>query len=338
VEGPLRNAPPTAFGGPLVDADEDERHDRGEERKNKDGAGDDHGGIIGFGQRRRKPAVERVASPYAAPVIEATDIVLRCERARAIRSTLVSNETLAIAGGLASRQPHASWGNVAAGVGLTEPLTSDVIDRITAFYDAVGAPARIDLCDHVDRETLRLVADAGYRLDRIDTILTRPLTEADALGDVTSPAGIRLAVVDRNDLAATDVLAAVLERVFVTPTRPTSSALRELNILAIRHPEVIAIGAYDLASDADGGECVGGGLVDVHERIGSLWIAGVEASHRRRGIQGALIAMRTAIAARLGATHAMIESAPGLATQRNAERCGFRISHARAIMVRPRSH
>ena len=55
---------------------------------------------------------------------------------------------------------------------------------------------------------------------------------------------------------------------------------------------------------------------------------------RRRGVQRALLAARLAAARRAGCDLAVVTTQPGTQSQVNAERQGFRLLYARAILVK----
>jgi len=67
-------------------------------------------------------------------------------------------------------------------------------------------------------------------------------------------------------------------------------------------------------------------------RACSLWGTAVATPYRKRGIQQALIARRLAHAIEHGCSLAIIESKPGIPTERNAARLGFGLSYVRFMM------
>ncbi len=69
--------------------------------------------------------------------------------------------------------------------------------------------------------------------------------------------------------------------------------------------------------------------------IAQLCGAGTVPQLRRRGVQSALLRHRLAVAATRGCDVAVITTQPGSRSQQNAERSGFRLLHARLVLVRP---
>ena len=66
--------------------------------------------------------------------------------------------------------------------------------------------------------------------------------------------------------------------------------------------------------------------------VTALWRTTVVPAHRRRGIQLALIAHRLRIGLEHGSELAVIESKPGIPTERNAARLGFGMTYTRLIL------
>jgi ribosomal protein S18 acetylase RimI-like enzyme len=57
--------------------------------------------------------------------------------------------------------------------------------------------------------------------------------------------------------------------------------------------------------------------------------------HRRRGVQTALLRERLAEAAREGCDVAVVTTQPGSPSQENAQRQGFELLYARAVLIKP---
>ena len=83
-----------------------------------------------------------------------------------------------------------------------------------------------------------------------------------------------------------------------------------------------------------GGEVAGAGGCGTRAGVTSLFGTSVLARFRRRGIQQALIAVRLERALALGSDLADITSHPGIPTERNAGRLGFRLAYVRPVLVK----
>ena len=81
-------------------------------------------------------------------------------------------------------------------------------------------------------------------------------------------------------------------------------------------------------AEADGAAIATGGLT-IHGGVALLAGASTVPEGRRLGAQNALLAARLHFAAEQGCDIAMMCALPGSASQRNAERHGFRIAYTR---------
>jgi GNAT superfamily N-acetyltransferase len=81
------------------------------------------------------------------------------------------------------------------------------------------------------------------------------------------------------------------------------------------------------------GEPAGGASMRLDE-AGLAQLAGAATlpGYRRRGVQRALLAARLAVASRAGCDLAVITTQPGTQSQANAERQGFQLLYARAVL------
>lgn len=73
--------------------------------------------------------------------------------------------------------------------------------------------------------------------------------------------------------------------------------------------------------------------MSVQQDIAVLAGSATLASHRRQGVQSALLAMRLRDARAAGATLAVITTAPGTQSQANVMRLGFSLVYSRAVLV-----
>lgn len=252
-----------------------------------------------------------------------------CERARMLRAVRVAEETIEIAGGVACRRSDGKWPNAAGGgIGIERALTHDDVDRLVAWYDAIGKDARVEIGDRAGIEAFTLLGAAGFRLKDLVSILTLEMPRETSGG--AEPEGVSFVELTPANPARCRALAEVLTEAFMPPGTPASPEDVAANLAGIVHPEAIVLGAFV------GDRCAGGGFLDIAEGAASLWGAAVAPEFRRRGIQRALMERRLAMACRRGATLAYIETSPGGPTHRNAARLGFRLAYTRALMTRPR--
>lgn len=82
-----------------------------------------------------------------------------------------------------------------------------------------------------------------------------------------------------------------------------------------------------------GGDPAGGASMRLEGKIAQLSGASTLPSHRRRGVQSALLSRRLADARQAGSEVAVVTTRPGSGSQRNAERRDFKLLYTRAILV-----
>jgi GNAT superfamily N-acetyltransferase len=83
-----------------------------------------------------------------------------------------------------------------------------------------------------------------------------------------------------------------------------------------------------------GGAIGGTAAVYLHGGAAYLFAASTLAEHRGRGVQGALIAARLALAIERGADLAFTVTAAGSTSQRNFERRGFQPVYSQALLIK----
>jgi GNAT superfamily N-acetyltransferase len=83
------------------------------------------------------------------------------------------------------------------------------------------------------------------------------------------------------------------------------------------------------------GELAAAGSLSAGSQVASLMGVSTAPTFRGRGIQQALIVARLAAARERGCVLTTIGSRPGMSTERNAIRLGFRVAYTKVIVVRP---
>lgn len=78
----------------------------------------------------------------------------------------------------------------------------------------------------------------------------------------------------------------------------------------------------------------GTGLVIPQHRVFALCGAGTLQAFRGRGLQTALFRARMQAAAESGCEYAVVVTQGGSASQRNAERLGFRVAYSKATVIK----
>ena len=180
----------------------------------------------------------------------------------------------------------------------------------------------------VSRTRARTAADAvvhtgaGYRIglreDEVDALRLRRLVvsarEGAAAGDLDV---VRLACLEAGAIDVT--------------TAAQDGPLGRLVAAAER--DLAAAGVVRYAALCDGVLAGGAGLRTT-EGVAQFAGAATAPAHRRRGVQSALLAARLADAAAAGCDVAVIVTQPGSRSQQNAQRRGFDLLYARAVLVK----
>jgi GNAT superfamily N-acetyltransferase len=109
-------------------------------------------------------------------------------------------------------------------------------------------------------------------------------------------------------------------------------------ILEIVSISAMKAGACSFLAEIEG-QPIATGAMFIHDGVALLAGASTIPEWRRRGAQLALLESRLSYAAEKGCDLAMMCASPGSASQRNAERQGFRIAYTRVKwgLVRPSS-
>jgi GNAT superfamily N-acetyltransferase len=202
----------------------------------------------------------------------------------------------------------------AFGLGLWSPATRGLMAEIEEFFRSRRSAVDFEVSPLAGVETFQLLASRGYRPIELTSVMYQALPVAARPVDVA--------------------------------VRPMSPGEEELwSETALRgwigdHPEfrdfllesgrLLAHSAGTRAYFASiGGEPVATGVLRLHEGVALFGGAATVPEARGRGAQQALVAARLRDAAEAGCDLAMMCAAPGSASQRNAERNGFRIAYTR---------
>jgi len=227
--------------------------------------------------------------------------------------------------------------NKVAGLGFAEidPASLDGMERV---FDARGAELRVELATIADPDAGKLLTQRGYTLVGYENVLGLaldagmierlvPALEADvARGIVVSRAG-----------GETRLWIETVADAFGHPDQfdgppPTESFDREtiVNVFSASS----GTPGMTLYLARRGGEVAGGGAIRVSDGLTQLAGAATLPSHRRRGVQSALLRARLIDAARQGCDLAVVTTEPGSKSQQNVQRAGFTLLYARAVLIR----
>jgi predicted GNAT family acetyltransferase len=236
-----------------------------------------------------------------------------------------------IAGGMMSVSGVGSWTNQACGLGLRGPVAEAEVERLIAFYASRGIEPKIEVCPFADASLLAGLAAHGFVLREFEAVLARPLTRADEVfaPPLGWPEGVTFARVDPDDPAQVEEFIVASTCGFRPEGAPVPGELASSLRRLLARPRAAAFVARE------GARAVGGASLDIGEGVAALNGTSVRSSHRGRGIQQALIALRLQLARERGCRVACIHSRPEIPTERNAARLGFALVYHKVALVRP---
>lgn len=200
-------------------------------------------------------------------------------------------------------------------LGMSCAMTSDDLAQLERFYSDRGAPVFHEVSPLADAALLPLLSARGYRPVEFTSILYRPVGEPAAAPD----SRIRVTTAQGNQR---EVWAQTLMLGWREHTEAADLMLDLARVLASRK------NALCFLAELEGNPIAAGGLF-IHEGVALFAGASTIPQARRKGAQGALLAARMRYAQANGCDLAMMGAQPGSASQRNAERQGFRIAYTR---------
>lgn len=241
----------------------------------------------------------------------------RLERSQALLNEHLNRaaggQSLAVGGGFAhSRGPSHPLNQA---LGLIDPVSERELEAVEAF---LGAPTVLELSPAAAPTLWPLLAHRGYRLHSFQQLLVRKLDDRMPLD---ARVQVRVARAEEGLMYNRIVAAGFQEhddwRVIDPPFEVSLSANCTFGFLVFA-----------------GTEPAGGGMLGVVEGVALLAGDSVLPRFRGRGLQKALIRARLAFAAQRGCDVACGSTAPGTASQRSFEGCGFRVAYPKVEMAR----
>ncbi len=259
--------------------------------------------------------------------------IARIEEERQARGTAdVSQQAQEIAGGWMCFSGGASWSNQASGLGLSGPVSSAELDQLVEYYVSRDVEPRIEVCPFADPSLTQGLAERGFTLRQFENVLARELEEDEdfrALLPHGVPEGIELVTVDTTDADQARQYIEIATSGFRSLDEPIDPDLFEISRRTLEHPLVTA---YFATAD---GIAAGGGAMEARGEASALFGTSVLEEFRRRGIQQIWIARRLEMAREAGCKIAVIQSLPGMSTERNARRMGFFLAYTKAVLAQP---
>ena len=204
------------------------------------------------------------------------------------------------------------------GLGLFQMPTAQEMDRIERFFRKRQAPVLHEVSPLGDASLVGMLTQRGYRPVELSNVLFLLLSEwAPAQSPRNEGMKTKIAGEEDRDLWA---------KTSADGWREFTEVASMLSGLA----RVIASteGTAPFCVELDG-RMIATGALAIHGGVALFAGASTVPEYRRRGAQRALLESRFEYAKEQGCDLAMIVTAPGSASQRNAERAGFRVAYTR---------
>jgi N-acetylglutamate synthase-like GNAT family acetyltransferase len=219
--------------------------------------------------------------------------------------------------------------NKLIGVGVDGRIDEAGLAAVEAAYRELNEPLRAEIATLAAPEVWEQLGARGYRLHEIENVLCRSLQEA-------PPAAGADVRVERVSASALPAFAETLVAAFCHPDE-TGAALDQLTRDVIETAVEDSLAASGVARylARREGAIAGAASMRVQDGVAVLNGSATLPTHRRVGVQAALLARRLNDARAAGADLAIVTTAPGTQSQANAMKAGFALVYARAVLVLP---
>lgn len=244
--------------------------------------------------------------------------------ARRVVQPEVGAEWIEVAGLYAMFDGPASPLTQTYGLGLFGKFLTPEFDRVEEFFSQRGAATFHEVSSFVAPETLNLLSARGYAPMEASTVLVRPT----AAPLSSRPSQISVRLIDAHEVA---IWSRVAAEAWGTESPDLKSFLESMGAVVAR-----ARGVTCFLAERDG-EPIATGALNIHNGVALLAGAATIPAARKQGAQRELLRARLEFAAEHDIELAMVVTLPGSASQRNAERQGFRPVYTRAKWHRPRN-
>jgi len=203
------------------------------------------------------------------------------------------------------------------GLGMFQPITHDDLAQIEQFFKTRGAEVFHEVSPLADPSTFPILSERGYQPVEFTSVLFRPISR-DVVLSVAPNERVKVRVTNDGDKA-----------VWSETAFQGWSEYAELSDFLRDMGKVHACSASPAFLAEIDGQPIATGVLTIHDGVALLAGASTIPEARRQGAQLALLEFRLRYAAEQGCDIAMMAALPGSASQRNAERHGFRIAYTR---------
>ena len=206
------------------------------------------------------------------------------------------------------------------GLGMSAPVAERDFEELESFFFERNAPVHHEVCPMIDSQTLQFLNDRGYRPIEFSNVLYQPIENSKTPGGRVNQSSMAVRAVNGDEHG-------LWARVAAAGWADVAPGLDEyLDSLSLINPHRKNCRCYLVELK---GEAIAAGALNIENQVALLAGACTVPDYRRRGAQNALLQHRLDDAADRGCTLAVMVAEPGSASQRNAERQGFRVAYTR---------
>ena len=208
------------------------------------------------------------------------------------------------------------------GLGLFDPVSPKDLDRIESFFEDRGAPVFHEVSPLADPAIVPLLNKRHYQPCELTTILFREIQPGVSFAELRND-NIRVRLIGKDEV-----------EVWAETSSRGWSEFPELADFMLMFGQVVARREDGLSFLAElDGKPIATGAMSIYDGVAQLAGASTIPEGRKQGAQLALLDSRLRYAAEHGCNIATMGALPGSASQRNAERQGFRIAYTRTKWV-----
>ena len=204
------------------------------------------------------------------------------------------------------------------GLGVFDPVTQADLEKLEEFFQQRSAHVHHEVSPLADASLLTLLNERGYQPIELTSVMYRPIGRG---VQIESP---------RDEKVQSRLMRDGEEELWARTAARGWSELTEFADTILELSSIIAKRAGGLSFLVELDERpIATGAMFIHDGVALLAGASTIPEGRRQGAQLALLESRLRYAAEKGCDIAMMCALPGSASQRNAERQGFRVAYTR---------
>jgi len=238
--------------------------------------------------------------------------------ARAELNPEIGAEWIEVAGAYAMFDGTGSPVTQTFGLGVFDPVTQADLEKLEEFFQQRGAHVHHEVSPLADASLLTLLNERGYQPIELTSVMYRPIGRGVQIASPRDKKVQSRLIRDGEE----ELWARTAARGWSQLTEFADTILEVSSILAKR------AGGLSFLAELDG-RPIATGAMFIHDGVALLAGASTIPEGRRQGAQLALLESRLRYAAEKGCDIAMMCALPGGASQRNAERQGFRVAYTR---------